>query len=155
MHQLTGITEPPLRASSRRWRYSASSKTKANIAATLDEIGILQQLSGDYPAAAASLQQALQLFRDLDAQRAVAYVLKNLGAVHTASGNYQAAAAYLQQALQLLGDLGARHAEAEALNNLGDLLIHSASSREAYDRHAKALAIARIGALADSSRRSE
>ena len=32
---------------------------------TLSDLGMVQQLTGDYPAAAASHQQALELFRDL------------------------------------------------------------------------------------------
>ena len=34
-------------------------------AGTLDELGLLQQLTGDYPAATASLAEAIELFRDL------------------------------------------------------------------------------------------
>jgi Tetratricopeptide repeat len=32
---------------------------------TLNDLGTVQQLTGDYPVAAASHQQALELFRDL------------------------------------------------------------------------------------------
>ncbi len=41
----------------------------------------MQQLTGDYPAAAASQQQVLELHRDLGNLNGQAYALNNLGVV--------------------------------------------------------------------------
>jgi hypothetical protein len=53
---------------------------------TLNDLGMVRQLTGDYPAAAASLQQALEIFRDIADRDGQACVLSNLGALHTATG---------------------------------------------------------------------
>ena len=65
----------------------------------------MQQLTGDYPAAAASHQQALELFRDLGDRLGQAYALNDLGIVQRLTGDYPAAAASHQQALALFRDL--------------------------------------------------
>ena len=56
---------------------------------------MVQQLTGDYPAAAASLTQALQLFRDLGDRRGQAWALNHLGVVQQLTGDYPAATASL------------------------------------------------------------
>ena len=66
----------------------------------------MQQLTGDYPAAAASQQQALALFRDLGDLHGQADALNCLGVVQQETGDYPAAAASQQQALALFRDLG-------------------------------------------------
>ena len=72
----------------------------------------MQRLTGDYPAAAASHQQALALFRDLGHQRGQADALSYLGIVQQLTGDYPAAAASQQQALALYRDLGDRCGQA-------------------------------------------
>ena len=66
----------------------------------------MQRLTGDYPAAAASQQQALELFRDLGDRLGQASALNELGIVQQLTGDYPAAAASHQQALELFRDLG-------------------------------------------------
>ena len=67
-----------------------------------------QELTGDYPAAAASLARALQLSRDLGDRQIQAWALTQLGVVQRQTGDYPAAAASLTRALQLSRDLGDR-----------------------------------------------
>ena len=69
-------------------------------------------MTGDYPAAAASLARALALYRDLGDQPGQAYALNQLGFVHVLTGDYPAAAASHQQALALARSAGDRLAEA-------------------------------------------
>jgi len=85
----------------------------------LTPLGIVQELTGDYPAAAASLTQALQLSRDLGDRHGQAWALTQLGTMQRLTGDYPAAAASLTQALQLFGELGDRRGQAWALNQLG------------------------------------
>ena len=84
------------------------------------ELGVLQRLTGDYLAAAASTQQALKQYRDLGDRSGQAHALNQLGLVQQLTGDYPAAAASHQQALRLYRDLGQRHEQAEALNSLGE-----------------------------------
>jgi tetratricopeptide (TPR) repeat protein/transcriptional regulator with XRE-family HTH domain len=88
-------------------------------AEALGELGGVQQLRGDYPAAAASLTRAVALFRDLGDGPGEAYALNQLGFVHVLTGDYPAAAASQQQALALARSAGDRLGEAAALNHLG------------------------------------
>ena len=66
---------------------------------TLNQLGVVQWLTGDYPAATANLTQALQLFRDLDDGHGQACALNQLGQVQWRTGDYPAATASLTQAL--------------------------------------------------------
>ena len=59
-------TRPPPPAWPGRWRCTGDLGDQPGQASVLNQLGFLQQLTGDYPAAAASQQQALALFRDLD-----------------------------------------------------------------------------------------
>ena len=74
-------------------------------ASTLEQLGILEWLTGDYAAATTSLQQALGLFRDLGEQLGQASILNQLGAVQQLTGDYPAATTSQQQSLALFRDL--------------------------------------------------
>jgi tetratricopeptide (TPR) repeat protein len=91
---------------------------RAGQAGTLDELGLLQQLTSDYPAATATLTQAAALYRELGDQTGEAYALNHLGLVHLDTGGYPAAAASHQRALALARDAGDQMAEAVSLTDL-------------------------------------
>jgi DNA-binding SARP family transcriptional activator/tetratricopeptide (TPR) repeat protein len=86
---------------------------------TLGKLGVVQQLTGDYPAAAATLARALALYGDAGDLPGQANVLNQLGFVHVLTGDYPAAAASEQQALALARSASDRLIEAAALNDLG------------------------------------
>jgi tetratricopeptide (TPR) repeat protein len=112
-------------------------------AAALLALALVQQLTGDYPAATAGTQRALALYRDLGHLEGQANALNCLGVVQQETGDHPAAAASHQQALTLFGDLGNRLGQAEALNRLGELATRTANTGQARERHTQALAIAR------------
>ncbi len=128
---------------------------------TLNQLGTVQELTGEYPAAAASQVQALQLFRDLSDRRGQACALNQLSTVQRLTGDYAAATASLTQALQLFRDLGDRHGQAWALQQLGmvarrtgDYPAATASLtqglrlfRDLSDRHGQAWALQQLGVL--------
>ncbi len=87
-------------------------------AGALDELGLLQQLTSDYPAATATLTQAAALYRELGDQTGEAYALNHLGLVQLDTGDYPAAAASHQQALALARSAGDPLAEAVSLTDL-------------------------------------
>ncbi len=86
---------------------------------TLAEIGAVQRDTGDYPAAAASLVQALAIYGDLGDGSSQAYALNELGFVYVLTGDYPAAAACYRRALALARDAGDRPAEGTSLIDLG------------------------------------
>ncbi len=112
-------------------------------ACALTQLGSVQELTGDYPAATASLTRALQLFGDLGDRRGQACALNHLGVVQQLTGDYPAATASLTRALELFGDLGDRHGQAGTSINLGELLFLSSAHREARGHFAQALSMAR------------
>ena len=59
----------------------------------MNNLGIVQTRTGDYPAAAASLPAALGLFRDLGHRMGQAMATGNLGIVQSRTGDYPASAA--------------------------------------------------------------
>jgi len=125
----------------------------------LDQLGIGQELTGDYPAAAATLTRALQLFDGLGDRRGQAWVLTQLGIVQWLTGDYPAAAATLTRALDLFRGLGDRRGQAWALDQLcvvqrrtGDYPASAASVARALellgdlgDRHGQAWALDNLG----------
>ena len=130
-------------------------------AGALTDLGDTQQLTGDYPAATASLTQALELYRGLGNRLGEANTLSNLGSVQFLTGDSQAAAASLNQALELYRDLGNLPGEANAHNELGTVQYISgdypaaATSftyslnlySELSDRQGKGNALNRLGAV--------
>jgi tetratricopeptide (TPR) repeat protein len=122
----------------------------------LNDLGVVQQETEDYPAAATSQQQALALFGDLGHRLGQAHALNDLGVVQQETEDYPAAAASHQQALALFGDLGNRLGQAEALNRLGELSLRTSAAGHAHDQHTRALAIARdISAAPEEARALE
>ena len=85
----------------------------------LNQLGMVQWLTGDYPAATANLTKALQLFRDLDDEHGQACALHDLGVVQRRTGDYPGATANLTQALDLFRALSDRRGQAWALHDLG------------------------------------
>ncbi|HEY2578644.1 MAG TPA: tetratricopeptide repeat protein [Streptosporangiaceae bacterium] len=88
-------------------------------ASTLNHLGTLRRLTGDYPGAAGVLEQALAIYRDLGNQLGQASALNHLGTVRRLTGDYPGAAGVLEQALAIYRDLGNQLGQAGALSNLG------------------------------------
>ncbi len=88
-------------------------------AGLLDELGLLQQLTSDYPAATATLAEAIELFGDLGDLPSQAHARNHLGLVQIDIADYPAAAANHRQALALARDSGDQLAEAVSLIDLG------------------------------------
>ncbi len=88
-------------------------------AATLHELGLMGTLTGDYPAAAASLAQAVALYGDIGDQAGQAYALCQLGIVQVSTGDYRGGIASAERALALARGCGDQRAKACALQSLG------------------------------------
>jgi tetratricopeptide (TPR) repeat protein/DNA-binding XRE family transcriptional regulator len=121
-------------------------------AGTLDELGLLQQLTSDYPAATASLVQAVALYTELGDKPGQAYALNHLGLVHQDTGDYQAAAGCHQEALALARDANDPLAEAVSLTDLGQVKQYTGDFAAAIADHKQALAMFRdVGSLFDQA----
>jgi tetratricopeptide (TPR) repeat protein/transcriptional regulator with XRE-family HTH domain len=132
---------------------------------TLNQLGITQELTGNYPAAAASQTEALRLFRDIGDRRGQAWALMDLGMDQQLTGDYPAAAASQTEALRLFRDVGDRQGQAWAFNQLGVVRKltgdHQAAAasltqalelyRDLGDRHGQAEAAINLGELRSAS----
>jgi tetratricopeptide (TPR) repeat protein/transcriptional regulator with XRE-family HTH domain len=87
-------------------------------AGALDELGLLQHLTSDYPAATATLAQAVALYQDLGDQPGESHALNHLGLVQSEAGDWPAAMASHERALALARDAGDPLAEAVSLTDL-------------------------------------
>ena len=125
-------TRPP-------WPPRGRPADRAGQAGALNELGILQRVTGDYPAAAASHQQALELYRGLGDRLGQASALDQLGRVQRETGEYPAAAASHQQALALYRDLGHQAGQALAITNLGNVQARTGDYPAAAASHQQAL----------------
>ena len=85
----------------------------------LNDLGVVQRMTGRFPAAIASLTEALSLYRDLDDRLGQANALNALGPVFYLTGKNSEAAASLTRALAIFRDLGDQLGQADALNALG------------------------------------
>jgi tetratricopeptide (TPR) repeat protein/transcriptional regulator with XRE-family HTH domain len=84
----------------------------------LNDLGDVRRPTGDYPAAAQVLEQALAIYRDLGDRLGQANALSYLGEIRQLTGDYPAAAQMLEQALAIYRDLGDRLGQANALSGL-------------------------------------
>jgi tetratricopeptide (TPR) repeat protein len=104
-------------------------------AGALSDLGVARWMTGDYPAAAWALEQALVIYRDLGGRLGQANTLSNLGYLRRTTGDYPAAADVLEQALSIYRDIGDRLGQAHTLIFLG----HLGQQTSAYPAAAQAL----------------
>lgn len=90
-------------------------------ARALTDLGDMQFLTDDYPAAETTLTRALEVYRGLGDRLGEARALTSLGTVQHAAGDTPAATASLTRALGLYQSLGDRPGEASVLTRLGAL----------------------------------
>jgi tetratricopeptide (TPR) repeat protein len=127
----------------------------------LNRLGIAQELTGNYQAAADSQEQAWQLFREVGDQHGQAWALNQLGLVQWLTGDYPAAASSQEQARRLFVGIGDLQGQASVLNQLGvvqrltgDYPAAAASQEQAVqlfkevgDRRGQAWALNEIGMI--------
>ncbi len=107
----------------------------------LHNLGDVRWLTGDYPAAAQALKQALGIYRNLDDLLGQANALHYLGAVRYVTGSYPAAARTEEQALEIYCDLGDRRGQANALHQLGIVRLLTGNYPAAAQAQEQALGI--------------
>ena len=81
----------------------------------LNRLGNVRRLTGDYPAAAQALEQALGIYRDLGDRDGEAEALNKRGTLHRVNGDLAQAEGCHQQALELARAIANSWDEAHAL----------------------------------------
>ena len=117
--------------------------------ANLNDLGVVQRLTGDYTAAAASHQQALALHRDLGSRLGEVETLNSLGELASQTSATQRARTHHTQALTIAREIGLPLEEARALEGIGHAHLQDGDPGQATVYLRQALAIyQRIGAPA-------
>jgi tetratricopeptide (TPR) repeat protein/transcriptional regulator with XRE-family HTH domain len=109
----------------------------------LIDLGAVQNLTGDYPAAAQAVEQALGIYRDLGDRLGQANALTSLGTVGWLTDDCPAAARNLERALGIYRDFGDRLGQADALAYLGAVRYMTADYPAAARNLEQALGIYR------------
>jgi tetratricopeptide (TPR) repeat protein/transcriptional regulator with XRE-family HTH domain len=112
-------------------------------ALALRQLGILAWQRGDFPAATASLTQAVDLYQQAGDRPGQAYALDHLGVAQQMAGDYAAALTSREQALALARDSGDALAEAMALGHLGWIQFETGNYTDAAANNTRALALMR------------
>lgn len=86
----------------------------------LDDLAAIQRLTDSFPAAAQSLEQALDIYRDIGERLGQANTLNSLGVVQMAAGDFPAAVKSQKQAMDIYRHIGDRRGEANTLIDLGE-----------------------------------
>jgi tetratricopeptide (TPR) repeat protein/transcriptional regulator with XRE-family HTH domain len=92
---------------------------RAGQARALLLLSTAQYMHSDLAAAEATVQQALELYRDVGDRAGQGHAFFALGEVHWLADRYSSATACYRQALVLFRDLGDRRGQADALGGLG------------------------------------
>jgi len=89
------------------------------IASTVDDLGKLHWLRGDYARALEFGERGLAMRRAIGDRRSIALSLNNLGLVFQDSGQFKKALASFEQALEIRREIGDLVGVSQTLNNLG------------------------------------
>jgi tetratricopeptide (TPR) repeat protein len=91
------------------------------VASTIDDIGKLHWLKGEYPEALVALRDGLARRRKLADRRSIALSLNNLGLVLQDSGRFKEALDAFEQSLSIRREIGDLVGVSVTLNNLGTI----------------------------------
>ena len=141
VQQRPGTTRPPRPATSRRWSCPGTAPT-GTARACPPELGGVQRLTGDYPAAAATFHRPRR-WTATSATTTSRPAPNQLGALQRLTGDYRAAAASQQQALAALCDLGEPAGQGFARNELGLVQQETGDYPAAAASHQQALRLLR------------
>jgi predicted ATPase/class 3 adenylate cyclase len=119
-------------------RSSPAARAKA-----LTELGVLAWRQGDYAAARQSLEEGLEIQRQLNNERGIAVTLPNLGHIAREQGDYTTAFALFEQSLTVLRKLNDRWGTAALLNNMGMLARDRGDADAARSYYEQGLSIYR------------
>jgi tetratricopeptide (TPR) repeat protein len=104
-------------------------------------------LTGDYPAAAQSQEQALRIYRDLGQRGGEGQTLNERGTLYRVRGGLDLAEECHREALELARAIASSRDEAEALVGLGRCALAAGQDKQAQNLMRQALEIfQRIGA---------
>ncbi|MEM9074303.1 MAG: tetratricopeptide repeat protein, partial [Myxococcota bacterium] len=121
----------------------AFARDERGVASSIDDIGKVHWMRGDYEAAERFLIRALNLRLELSDPRSIALSYNNLGLVYQDSGRFREAQDAFQEALTRRQEIGDRPGIAQTLNNLGTIHQDDGDHAGAVELYLEALNVAR------------
>jgi LuxR family transcriptional regulator, maltose regulon positive regulatory protein len=109
----------------------------------LRDLGTVQRLTDDYPAAVQAQEEALDIFRDIGDRPGQATALFELGIARRMTEDYPASVQLLEQALDVFRDIGDRPGQANALSVVGSVRLETCDYPEVVQAQEEALDIFR------------
>jgi tetratricopeptide (TPR) repeat protein len=119
------------------------SQDERGIASTLDDIGKVHWLNGDYALALEYTLRSLSMRRKLGERRNIALSLNNLGLVQQDSGDYKGALDSFDQSLRIRREIGDLVGVSVTLNNLGTVAQDTGDDKRALALFEEAFEIAK------------
>ena len=119
------------------------SRDERGVGSTLDDIGKLHWLKGDYPLALEYTLRGLAMRRKIGDRRSIALSLNNLGLVQQDSGNTKSALDAFEQALRIRRDIGDLVGVSITLNNLGTVAQDTRDDKRALALFQEAFDVAK------------
>lgn len=113
------------------------------VASSLDDIGKLAWIRGDYSAALEDMRKALTTRKRLGDRRSIGLSLNNLGLVLQDSGHFKEALEAFEQSLRIRREIGDLVGVVTTLNNLGTVAQDQRDELRAMSLFQEALGIAR------------
>lgn len=122
-------------------------KYQPNIALSLNNLGNVANLQGDYETARASHEESLAIFRALNDRHGVAWALNHLGDVARNQQDFATARTRYAESLAIFRELGHKSDIASSLADLGNLACDQGDYATARARYAESMTI--FGELGD------
>ena len=119
------------------------SNDERGIASTVDDVGKLFWLRGNYPRALEATQRSLTMRRKIGDRRSIALSLNNLGLVYQDSGQFKLALDAFEQALRIRREIGDLVGVSISLNNLGTVAQDQRDDQQALTLFLEAHEIAK------------
>lgn len=121
----------------------AAAHDDRGVASSVDDLGKLEWLKGDYRAALVSLRDGLARRRRLGDRRSIALSFNNLGIVLLETGEFGQAIEAFEQALVIRREIGDLPGVVQTLNNLGTVFQDRADYARALPLFEEALDVAK------------
>ena len=116
---------------------------RAAEARALNDLGMICQYQGRYPAAVGYLDSALALYREVGDHEGESAAVNNLGSICFRRGDHEQALRRLREALAVSRRAGYRYGEARALGNLGNVHKRQGRYAEAIEHLQRSLTLFR------------
>ncbi len=114
---------------------------KNGIAATLHQLGMIDQDQGNYEEAVNLYNQSMEIKKELGDKKGIAYTLGQLGIVYQDKGNYEEAVKNYNQSLKITEELGDKNGIARSLGQLGMVHQDQGNYKEAVKKYSQTLKI--------------